>query len=135
MDKKIKKEWIRRLKSGYYKQVGGGLCKIDTEGKTVGYCCLGVLTAMAVEAGVVQWDPKAEEYGWRGVRKNENERGDGPNLFECSLTPIQVAEWSGLRRRNPNVGESEDGVPQTLASLNDAGRSFKEIAKIIKEKL
>lgn len=41
------KEWLRRLRSGKYRQRGGQLTDV-IEGKR-GYCCLGVLAALRVK--------------------------------------------------------------------------------------
>lgn len=41
MDKKLKTKWLRALRSGKYKQARGAMRVRD--GKTVLYCCLGVL--------------------------------------------------------------------------------------------
>ena len=52
MNKQIKELWCSNLRSGRFKQATRALTKLDSEGNVVGHCCLGVLTELAVEAGV-----------------------------------------------------------------------------------
>jgi hypothetical protein len=52
MKQDIKEEWVKRLRSGDYKQVMGRL-KIANRSEVIGYCCLGVLCEIAKEHGVV----------------------------------------------------------------------------------
>ena len=52
MKQEIKQQWITALRSGNYPQGRGYLRRIDDDGKE-GYCCLGVLCELAVNAGVI----------------------------------------------------------------------------------
>lgn len=45
MDKKLKKAWVKALRSGNYRQAKHGL--INRQGDRVRYCCLGVLCRVA----------------------------------------------------------------------------------------
>jgi hypothetical protein len=127
----IKKAWVEALRSGEYTQARGALCrtedmKYDEAGRTykAGYCCLGVLTDLAVKAGVVQWSPEPRAPELQAVV-------DGTGSW-YSLTPPQVVTWAGLDRADPKVGSG--GV--RLSELNDSGeKDFGQIAKIIEEEL
>lgn len=110
--KKIRQKWVAALRSGQYKQ---GFSSLVTVGKKSDkFCCLGVLCDMAVRAGVI---PKPEipqlgcEYQYEGKK---------------GLPPKSVLNWVGLAT---DSGRSE-GLA-SLASLNDEGKTFKHIAKII----
>lgn len=46
MDKKLKRAWIKALRSGKYKQGPGVLEKVDAKGRVTN-CCLGVLCRVA----------------------------------------------------------------------------------------
>ncbi len=48
MDKKLKKQWCKALRSGRYKQIRGTLVRNE------GYCCLGVLARIM--------DPKGKRF-------------------------------------------------------------------------
>ena len=108
MDKKelnrVAKKWVEALRSGKYKRGEGKLREGDY------FCCLGVLTDIAVQEGVIQQFPD-----------------------KCYL-PLELKAWSGL---NDTAGtyyrESRDDLSglDSLASQNDHGKSFAEIADII----
>jgi hypothetical protein len=126
--KKIIKQWVRNLESGLYKQTKDTLCNVAGEGLNTGkkndsFCCLGVLCDMAVRAGVIS----------KAVTDD-----DGQMLYdgESGTLPKSVIQWAGLRTED---GEYETGKTDaygpntyTLAKLNDRGKSFKHIAKVIK---
>jgi hypothetical protein len=105
---KVAKKWVKALRSGKYKQGTGTL--LTANGR---HCCLGVLTDLAVQAGVIKEFPV----------------GAG------SLSG-KVIQWSGVKTY---FGQYIDGRghQKNLASQNDGivGRSlpksFKQIAKII----
>lgn len=105
----IKAEWIKRLRSGQYKQGRKCLCCAGR------HCCLGVLAEIAVEQGVCE-----KHTG----NKNTPTQFDG----RIDFVPASVAKWAGLR--NSSGGYSGDF--QSLANLNDKyGKTFLEIADII----
>jgi hypothetical protein len=139
MNPEIKERWIAALESGEYPQ-GRGLLVRDGN-----YCCLGVLTDLAVKDGVCEWTDG------RGVMEPGD--GDDEGYLEDGTTPNDVQEWAGLPDCNPSVSvpaelaerlwpgdEDEHGpvaVPQSasLAELNDAGAEFSEIAALIRSEL
>jgi hypothetical protein len=106
MNPEIKAKWLEALRSGKYKQAEGRLKVNDT------FCCLGVLCDIS---GLSKWD--------------------GDYYLNCvSVLPDEVAEWSGLGDKSPNVKEAS-GRNRSLAGLNDDGNSFKEIADLIERYL
>lgn len=113
MNQKVKELWVNALRSGEYTQSRHALRTVS------GFCCLGVLCDIAAKTGLGKWDT----LGGREVFRAK----DG---YYCADTlPHAVVEWAGLRDRNP---DSADG---SLASLNDSGKTFDEIADIIQAEL
>lgn len=130
MNQDVKTRWLAALRSGDYKQGKGTL-----RNKKDQYCCLGVLTQLAVEDGVIA-PPKLED---NDFAESEDTSAlyhyDGDSAYLSST----VADWAELDiREHPGVrlpGAFGDGLPYTLAQLNDRGDSFDTIAKVIEEKL
>jgi hypothetical protein len=133
MNPEIKKLWVEALRSGEYAQSTGALCNLKNVGTesrdeyaVKGYCCLGVLTDLAVKAGVVEWERSGDGLPVQGVREMIE---PGINTVVTALTPQKVVDWAGLEWTNPMVRG------QSLAGLNDQGKSFEQIAKLIEEEL
>lgn len=105
----IRKEWVKRLRSGKIKQTQSQLGLVDGS-----RCCLGVLCDIAVENGVIP-TPK-QNYDQELVYGAKSE-----------LLPRKVRMWAGLRTW---AGHYQKGQ-NSLAQLNDNGATFKQIAKII----
>lgn len=111
MDAGVKERWVAALRSGEYKQTTGYL-KTD-----YGYCCLGVLC-----------DIHDKEQAGSGVNWEAGQ--DEDRLFWSYLTcegtlPERVMDWAQLDNHNPEIeGDS-------LAELNDGGKSFAHIADLI----
>src|ERR1700728_845952 len=111
--KKIRKQWVAALRSGQYKQGIGALVTLGD--KYDRFCCLGVLCDMAVRAGVIE-SPIVI-----GLEEN---LAYGLDLATGAL-PQEVVDWVGI---NTCAGDFEGS---DLAWLNDKGKKFKTIAKII----
>lgn len=115
MKAKIKKLWVKALRSGEYKQATHGL----TDG--TGFCCLGVLCDLHRKA--MKKGPSA----WQG----ETYHG------ETGVPSEAVIKWAGLPEADPDVkvaGMSGDQGPgvSSLAYLNDQlGYRFPAIAELI----
>lgn len=109
MKSEIANKWIEALESGKYQQTTKVLCKNDA------YCCLGVLTELAIKDGL-------------DISKEIHPHGIWYGGYRTFL-PEKVVEWAGMK--------SQDGHYQNytrcLSADNDSGSSFKEIAKIIRE--
>lgn len=131
MHKEIAEKWVSALRSGEYQQGTGALVNHDMgNGDILGHCCLGVLCEIAVKegAGVEKIGPTErsnrddyEEYSYyAGV---EFDKAD-------ALLPASVMAWSGMRTSDGGH-ETPDGGSGSLASMNDGGASFVEIADFI----
>jgi len=106
MNPEIKRVWVRALRSGRYKRAEGAL-RIDFQGEPH-FCCLGVLCDL-------------------GEKKDWRERGDG------------TASYGSASSYLPKVVERLAAVPpkvqRRLATMNDEGATFAEIADYIEENL
>ena len=122
MKTEVKIKWLTALRSGEYKQGKGQLCN---DGR---FCCLGVLTDIAVKEGIGEWSSPEGIY-WSGYRWTGTE------------LPIRVAEWAGGLYPDPTVSLDPKGAKgtfggrTTLSALNDKGVSFSNIADLIEAQL
>lgn len=98
------KKWVEALRSGKYEQGIGALCK---DGR---YCCLGVAVEVARDNGVA-----CDE-----IRDTDESLG---GVFAT------VREWVGLADCAGDFSKSNFST--SLASVNDNGKSFAEIADIV----
>jgi hypothetical protein len=109
------RKWVEALESGRFKQGTEVLHRVTPNGETL--CCLGVACVLAIEDG---WPVEARQA--RGDVVYDGEREGLPEL---------VRRWLGLRngagRRNGDGGEHT-----FLTNDNDDGKSFAEIAQIIR---
>lgn len=117
MNQEIKSRWVTALRSGQYRQ--GRLALRNTSDE---YCCLGVLCEIAVQENVIP-EP---------VRNMDLYRYGDADDSNSSYLPLSVQMWAGLTK-NPVVTSGSDDV--LLADLNDAWKSFEEIADLIEENL
>lgn len=114
MNKNAKK-WVKALRSGKYQQGTGALCNVQ-EGEPDLFCCLGVACDLYQKEN---GDLKVEQTTWKpGQRTYDGRTGS---------LPEKVEEWLGLADGD---GSYKDG-DTSLASYNDAGKTFKQIAAII----
>ena len=126
------KAWISALRSGEYKQGQGKLKMADK------FCCLGVVTDLAVKEGKGKW---------RGNRFYPN---TGPfSNYGSGLLPCNIAcllGWSEAEVRQDWVAIAVDqdvlllhiavdDAAQALDRLNDSGYSFLQIADLIEKEL
>jgi hypothetical protein len=116
----VKAKWVAALRSGEYKQCKGRLHSPDG-----GFCCLGVLSDIAVKHGIGEW-----RHIGRGICFISDS-----SLDEVML-PEAVSEWAGFGYPERMGGRvSVDNASDCLAAHNDAGRTFAEIADAIEEQL
>lgn len=116
MNKQIKKVWIDALRSGKYKQGKEAMYEDGT------HCCLGVLAEIyaTAELGMPTKDARANmpalclgyTVGWYDEEHDE-----------FPATPIR--SWAGIKFI----------TVKKLASMNDDGKTFTEIADYIEKKL
>jgi len=105
------RKWIRRLRSGKYKQTKGALRRLSKE--EYGFCCLGV----ACDASKLgRWD--GEKYIVPSCRP-----------IEGGLCYSPVQKLLGLTSGNGNYDSTD------LTRLNDTGRKFSSIASVIEKEL
>lgn len=117
MKRAIRRAWAERLRSGQHEQGKGYLTQI--QGGKEFDCCLGVLTKMAIEAGVkVHVEPPEGDRHW--VKYG----------YESGTLPFIVREWAGIKDANPMV-QTEGAGHATLSNQNDAGAPFDKIAGLI----
>lgn len=114
MDAKVKKAWVKALRSGKYKQGKNFLAQRKPHEKTR-YCCLGVLCDITPDAKRV------------GISKG--------GVISFKMPGDEYPEEAYLPRTLDNrVGLEFDDV-EYLVQMNDAGKSFEEIADYIEKNL
>jgi hypothetical protein len=133
----VKAAWLEALRSREYQQSRGYLTVTavsKTSSTKTGYCCLGVLCALAARIGVVEAREEEGADGFRFVRYGKP--GMGREEDEAALLPTSVMEWAGLDEANPRVPhpQTERGYREkySLTSLNDGDKlTFDQIADAI----
>lgn len=117
-------KWVKALESDNYRQCDGTLA-LKVDGKRVKYCCLGVACAIYQKEVGDLVRTKNRTHGYIDFDGDSNE------------LPLKVAKWLGLQTCSGEFKTIlyEGEVVSTLISLNDSfGKSFKEIAKVIRSK-
>lgn len=117
--------WLKALRSGEYAQTKNKLCHIGENGER-SFCCLGVLSDIAVKEGAC---------GWRGRFRHHEVDGEA-NYLTDSVTAW--ARLSDQTREQLPISDliaftGKEGESVHLSDLNDRGRSFNEIADIIEQ--
>lgn len=121
-------EWVKRLRSGDYKQ-GQKRLGIKTLNGVESFCCLGVLCEMAVEEGVVR-RTETKYPGDSGIITYYYGDAESNN---AQYPPEPVVKWAGLG--NPGGCYGEPGNGNALSYDNDRrDMSFAEIADIIESR-
>ena len=117
----VRQAWRAALTNGEYKQGSALLCYRNADGRD-SFCCLGVLSDLAVKAGVIPAPTVHTEY-------NGPDGHEGLKLVyesdEYHLSD-KVREWAGFNE--------EEGVKllSELEDMNDKGEPFGTLAGIIK---
>lgn len=128
LDPAVKQQFLEALRSGEYVQ---GRLQLRTYSNS--YCCLGVLTDLAVKAGVVRW--VESEHGW-GVQEN---LPNGTSQINTTDLSDKVMHWAGLEPetcRSGNIFTGTNYAEDNLMHFNDENNlSFEEIADIVEENL
>lgn len=116
MNKKLKKQWARALRSGEYEQGQSELCYIDKEGVSR-YCCLGVLADIAID-GYWEYDEQDTPEGDHDVSYSLHSEGMPGTSWDLSSYLIKLGLPSPIH--------------SMLVKLNDEqGDSFSDIANWI----
>ncbi len=107
MKQEIAKQWVAALRSGQYRQ---GTGRLRTDNK---FCCLGVLCNLHAQAhpGIAATQTDPNRY-----------------LNQSEELPTKVMKWAGMRSACGNFH-----TPRTLATINDWGTSFSELADVIEQ--
>jgi len=117
-----KQDWIDALESGQYEQ-GKFALKNNNE-----FCCLGVLCDLFVKEGIGEWE--------EDVNTNDDVEFIYEGVTFRGTIPSSIYTKFGL---DTSIGDDTDTyvtLLNYLVTMNDVdGRSFKEIAEVIKEKL
>ena len=106
MDQEIARKWVKALRSGEYKQGRGRLRNRDR------FCCLGVLCNLHAQA-----HPKIAS----------EQLNTTSYLGEEYALPSIVMNWVGVSSPNRLLHYRGGG----LATMNDTGASFDQIAQVI----
>lgn len=143
MNPEVKTEWLEALRSGEYKQGRGQLCRKTDSGTEL--CCLGVLSEIATKHGIVNRVYTNEMASAGRGSTISYATPDGSALNESAYLPNVVVQWAGLEDINPKVGVPIKSatnpavvgtlISSTLASQNDEGATFLEIAELIEHQL
>ena len=112
MDAEIKRKWVEALRSGKYAQTKSDLRNHN------GYCCLGVLCDLVQPE---EWSEPEQNFSFM-------------HRFASSFPDADVLDIVGMHQDD---GVRTDGQHPfwTLASMNDEGKSFAEIADYIEQNL
>jgi len=118
MNSKIKKLWLKALRSGKYKQGRGQLKTHENK-----FCCLGVLCDIHSKQTKRKWDD-INYY-----------------LNQDYILPHTVIKWAGLDNNNPMV-KDRNAKQYCLSAFNDGSeseginkRTFEQIANYIEKSL
>ena len=108
------KEWTDALRSGRYKQGTSFLCSTAVAYEAPSFCCLGVLCDLHRD------DLEVDKNSVESARLYDNEEQQLPQYLQDKFG---ISETGHLCRTSS----------KNLATLNDAGSTFDEIADIIEE--
>ena len=124
MNKEIKDQWVAALRSGEYSQTTETLCN------GYGFCCLGVLCDLYIEQS--QSVTEEQRSYWNNVHEfmiASDPKTQSGGYYENAVLPAAVKNWAGMKTTD---GEITRDV--CLASLNDKGMNFDQIADVIDDK-
>lgn len=110
MDKRVKRQWLRALRSGDYEQGEGQL--VTQEDDDFLFCCLGVL---------------------QNLYHLEKNQTFAPKKWKLLYPDKIVLRWAKLKTGR-DADESVSAI-ELLADMNDSGYTFKDIADYIEKNL
>jgi hypothetical protein len=128
MNSEVKAKWLEALRSGEYKQARYRLRSLDNS-----FCCLGVLCDIYTKEVEGSWKYDKDQFSDAYEMIGGN--GDYPVTSEL---PGCVRDWAEVEGCNPQVHvkkEDNNYKFDTLAELNDEGKTFNEIADLIEKQL
>lgn len=135
MKKLIANKWVKELRSGKWNQGRDALCSVENGNKC--YCCLGVLTELY---NIEQTKKRKKKIATMDVQERCTDgkdviayRSEEEKWNEDTL-PKEVMKWSGILAENGSLlGVDLDTNFESLADMNDCGKSFNYIADIIEK--
>lgn len=144
MKAEYKQRWVEALRSGDYEQATGKLTIVDDNGNK-SHCCLGLLCELVKDdMGLSVREVQRVVGGYSLGYGTTDEYGDDSFATAVLSSPIEQAvglshRYGGVPEYNFNLDPSKpvDGwtegadVQLHLASLNDEGFTFSQIADII----
>lgn len=111
----VRAAWCEALESGEFEQGRTCLAEVDDDSNPTEFCCLGVLTKLAHDAGVPDDDPAS---------------------WDRAFPPRTIADWAGLSDPQGSYADYDPDDAHdynySLAESNDNGASFKDIARTIR---
>jgi len=121
MRAEIKDKWVAALRSGEYVRTR------ETLRDDYGFCCLGVLCDLYIEES--QNVTEEQRSYWNNghefmVAKDPEQPGGG--YYENAVLPDSVMNWAGMKTTDGSISKDI-----CLASLNDQGMEFEQIADVI----
>lgn len=133
MNKEIADAWATALESEEFKQGKEALRSADDH-----FCCLGVLCKLHQRANPDKGTWVADKDGVGSYTYDTSPLNLTPDRhseldYSEGVITEEVKRWSGSARISPVVPMKEDCETSiSLATLNDNGKSFKEIAALIR---
>lgn len=117
MNARVKKLWLKVLRSGKFKQGKRALHPKPDE-----FCCLGVLCELYRKREGEEWDDYADDGYF-----------ESSFLGEENILPDEVQQWAGLDSIDPPLSRAHNA--RSASVLNDAGETFEHIANRIEKYL
>jgi hypothetical protein len=138
MNKSIKAHWVAVLRSGDYAQCPGTLRKVNKNTEEQLYCCLGVLTDLAIANGIGTWDDSCDHAVCKDSEVQSvcelvmsdgfqaSSFADSDNYAWSAYLPHEVKKWAGMS------GHATEDIIMDLMEMNDYGdNTFEQIADFI----
>lgn len=138
--RKHRQQWLAALESGELKQCKGALAKtVQATGEPKSFCCLGVASILSGTPFENVKGTEANHWAHGTLHFATRNKWDEKTTYE--LLPTQAQAWLGVKNDDPHVhiprghpkDKSFDGAGVSLASMNDSGMRFTEIAALVRE--
>ena len=136
--KTFKRDWVKALRSGEYKQGKSVLCQPEfnpEDGDS--FCCLGVAANLLIENGHrLKWE-KALGLGRYNLIGKPDEGGQASALTVEPRIPkwLKKKLFEEVKTKGGDKDTFEDTFEARLMWLNDTGKSFKRIATFIEKNM
>lgn len=142
MKPEVAKKWIEALRSKKYKQ-GAHVLKKEMKSGVVRHCCLGVLCELynqqkKKEQKTPLISKRATKEQLIGLRNYQPKNvkiynfGGTKTVEAITELPYRVMRWAGMSSSDGRFGLPHQSWA-TLATINDKGYTFKQIADVIEK--